>query len=150
MNPQELARWLLDEHEKVKELSDRLLERVAIAPQANQHRWIAEARDAFEHFRAHMIKHMALEAQDGYMVPVVHRRPALSRAVDRLAHEHEEMTQLLDGIYRTLMEVRPEDGLIIRDCCKRIQSLLEYVRHHESEENFLVMSAFTDDIGTKD
>lgn len=150
MKARELARWLREEHEKVRVLSAKVQDKVAIVPRTNQGKWIKEAQQAFEHLRAHLMKHMALEARDGYMVPVVQHRPALSREVDRLAHEHKELMHLMDRIHHVLEEVTPEDRLLILDCCKRIQNFLQYVEHHESDENFLVMTAFTDDIGTKD
>ncbi len=156
MNPEnetqarQLARWLHEEHEKVRVLSAQVQEKVAIAPRSNQEKWIKEAQQAFEHLRAHLMKHMALETRDGYMVPVVQHRPALSREVDRLAHEHKELMKLMDRIHHVLQEIKPEDRLLIIDCCKRIQNFLQYIEHHESDENFLVMTAFTDDIGTKD
>lgn len=150
MNAQELARWIRDEHEVVRDLSERVLEKVAIAPQANRQVWIQEVRDAFDHLRAHLVKHFALEEQDGYMVPVVHRRPSVSREVDRLAREHQEMIRLLDEIHRAVHEVQPDDHLLILDCCRRVQNFLQYVQRHESDENLLVMSAFTDDLGGVD
>lgn len=150
MNAQELARWMRDEHEIVKSLSGRVLERVAIAPQANQSKWIEEVRESFDHLRAHLIKHFALEEQDGYLVSVVQRRPSLSREVDRLAHEHGEMTHLMDDLHRAVHLLKPEDPLLIRDCCHRIQIFLQYLERHESDENFLVISVFTDDIGGND
>ena len=150
MKPQELARWIRDEHEVVRGLSERLQEKVAIAPQANQQKWIQELREAFDHLRAHLIKHFALEEHDGYMVSVVHRRPSLACEVDRLAHEHGEFTRLLDGIHRSIHELKPEDQLVIRDCCRRVQNLLQYWERHESDENFLVMTAFGEDIGGND
>ncbi|HVP11758.1 MAG TPA: hemerythrin domain-containing protein [Phycisphaerae bacterium] len=150
MKPQELARWIRDEHEVVRGLSERLQEKVAIVPQANQQRWIQDLREAFDHLRAHLIKHFALEEQDGYMVSVVHRRPSLAREVDRLAHEHGEIVRLLEGIHRAAHELMPDDRLLIRDCCRRIQNFLQYWERHESDENFLVMTAFTEDIGGND
>ncbi len=150
MNAQEFARWMRDEHEIVKGLCGRVLERVAIVPQANQQKWIEEVRDAFDHLRAHLIKHFALEEQDGYLVSVVQRRPSLSREVDRLAHEHREITRILDDVHHAVHELRAEDSLLIRDCCNRIQNLLQYLERHESDENFLVITAFTDDIGGND
>ena len=97
-----------------------------------------------------MTKHMALEERDGYMLPVVEHRPALSREVERLAHEHREFTLIMEIIHRTLSELGPDDQLIIRDCCHRIHDFLLYVEHHKNEENLMVLSVFTDDIGTKD
>lgn len=150
MKAQELARWMRDEHEVVKTLSQRVMEKVAIAPQANQQRWIEEVRESFDHLRAHLVKHFALEEQDGYLVAAVQRRPSLSHEVDRLAHEHAEMVRMLDDVHRAVHLLKPEDSLLIRDCCHRIQNFLQYVEHHESDENFLVISAFTEDIGGND
>ncbi|MFH1418623.1 MAG: hemerythrin domain-containing protein [Planctomycetota bacterium] len=150
MTPQEIARWIRDEHEQIKVLSEALLEKVAIAPQSNEQKWIRELREAFDHLRAHMVKHMSLEGRDGYMLPVVNRRPALAREVDRLAHEHGELTRVMEQIHCSLHELEPADRLLIRDCCKRVRDLLQYLEHHEAEENYLIVSAFTDDIGTHD
>lgn len=150
MNAQELARWLRDEHEKVNELMALLREKVAAAPQTNQQKWIEGARRAFEHLRAHHIKHIALEEQDGYMATVVQRRPAVEREVERLAHEHGELRTIMDRIHDELDALRPEDHLLIRDCCARVHNLLSYVEHHENAENLLVLTAFTDDLGGMD
>jgi hemerythrin-like domain-containing protein len=147
MKPQELARWIRDEHEVVRGLSERMQEKVAIAPQAHHQKWIQDLRESFDHLRAHLIKHFALEEQDGYMVSVVHRRPSLAREVDRLAHEHVEITRLMDDIHRAAHVLESDDQLLIRDCCRRIQNFLQYLDRHESDENFLVISAFTEDIG---
>ncbi len=150
MTPQETARWIRNEHEQIKILSEVLLEKVAIAPQSNEQKWIQDLCEAFDHLRAHMIKHMSLEIRDGYMLPVVNRRPALAREVERLAHEHGELSRVMDGIHQSLNELKPTDRLLMRDSCKRIRDLLQYLEHHEAEENILVVSAFTDDIGTHD
>ncbi len=150
MKMQELARWIRDEHERVQELASRMQELVAVVPRSNQEKWIITVTDFFDHLRAHCIKHMALEGQGGYMLPVVERRPALSKEVDQLAHEHTEITRIMDGIHDALHELKPDDALLIRDCCRRVQDCLSYIEHHENTENLLVMSAFTDDIGTKD
>ena len=150
MKAEELARWVRAEHEKVGELMARLEDRVNCVPKANQGQWLDEVRTDFGHFRAHITKHMALEEQDGYMVPVTERRPALSKQVERLAHEHKEFTRMMDNIHILLEEMKVEDQLLIRDCCHRIHDLLSYVEHHQNEENLVVLSVFTDDIGTTD
>jgi hemerythrin-like domain-containing protein len=150
MNAHHLARWLREEHEKIKEISARMLDQVALAPRTNQQRWIDDVREAFEHLRAHHVKHMALEERDGYMLPVVDRRPALAGEVDRLAHEHREIQRIMDRIHQELHDLSSEDNLLIRDACRRIQDLLSYVEHHEGDESLLLLAAFTDDIGTKD
>lgn len=150
MKPEDLANWMREEHHKVDELAARLQEHVACVPRTNHAQWIEGALGAFSHFRAHVTKHMALEEKDGYMASVVERRPALSKEVERLVKEHEVFTIIMDGIQQTLQELRPEHSLLIRDCCHRIRDLLSYIEHHENDENLIVISAFTDDIGTKD
>jgi len=147
---QEHVNWIQTEHEKIAGLSARLQERVAVVPRANQTRWIADVTAAFEHFRAHLVRHQALEEEGGYMLGVVELRPALSREVERLAHEHLEIDHIMADIQRQLEDLKPDDNLRIRDACRRIQNLLLYLEHHEHEENLLVVSVFLNDLGTED
>ena len=150
MTKHELNAWIRLEHEKVEELANRLREKTAIVPRANMSFWISEVCERFDHFRAHLVKHMALEEQDGYLPAVVERRPALSGEVDRLHHEHQELRRIMDTLHQAVHELAAKDRLLARDCCCRIDQLLCYVDHHEELENNLVTLAFTQDIGTKD
>ncbi|MCG8405259.1 MAG: hemerythrin domain-containing protein [Phycisphaerales bacterium] len=147
MNAEELARWLKDEHKTVHKLATKLQERVASIPSANHATWVGHVRDAFEHFRAHLTKVMALKEKDGYMLQVLEQRPHLSREVERLAHEHQEFTSLMNMIHQTLEKIQPNDFLLMRDCCHRVQDLLSYIEHHDYNENLIVTSAFNLDIG---
>lgn len=148
MQPSELANWIKDEHAKVAELSNQLMERVACVPRMNKSKWIGDVRTAFEHLRAHLTKHMALEEQGGYMSQVLAVRPTLSPQVAQLEHEHYEFTQIMNMVHRALMETGPEDSLLIRDLCHRIQDLLAYVEHHKKTEDLLVISVLNQDIGS--
>ncbi len=150
MKTEELAQWIRQEHDKVAELSARLREKAALCPSWHRQTWIQNVGEAFEHLRAHLTKHMALEERDGYMAAVVERQPAFSKEIERLAHEHEEIVRLMREIHDSLEQLRPDDQLLIRDCCLRIQNLLGYVEHHERDENLMVLSAYTHDIGTED
>jgi len=150
MNANDLAKWMSQEHHKVDELMSKLRERVMYVPVSREVKWIEGVKEAFEHFRAHMTKHMALEEHDGYMSAVTERRPALSKEVDRLAHEHDEVIKIMNAIHLVLEDMQPDDRLLMRDCCHRVQDLLAYIAHHENSENLMVMTAFTDDLGTKD
>lgn len=150
MTRDDFVAWMRDEHEKVQDLANCLRGKVAFAPQANLAAWINEVQDRFDHFRAHLTKKMALEEQNGHLTAVTERRPALAPEVERLCHEHAEVMRIMDGIHRTVHELAPDDRLLIRDSCARIQNLLSYVEHHEELENNLVTFAFTQDIGTRD
>ena len=150
MDAAKIAQWMREEHEKVENLIDRLKEQVAVVPRANLGKWIEEVGDRFEHFRAHMVKHIALEEREGYLTAVTDRRPTLSREVERLQHEHEELQKIMESVYRAVGELAAEDRLLVRDCCARIENLLGYVERHEDDENLLVTQAFARDIGTND
>ncbi len=150
MDAEQLAGWLKKEHKAVRELVVQVGERAAAMPLANHAQWIGALRESFEHFRAHLTKVMALKEKDGYLAVVVERRPVLSREVERLAHEHDEFTRLMNMIHQALAELQPEDQLMIRDCCHRLRDLLCYVEHHDSAENLMILSALNLDIGSCD
>lgn len=146
----EIAQWVREERERVEALMNRLRSEVAVVPRAGRDNWIRKVHQAFEHLRAHLIRHMLLEERDGYMSMVIERRPALSPEVERLRHEHEEFRVLLDEVYATLERLHPDDNLLVRDCCNRIHNLISYVEHHENDENLMVTYVFTHDLGIMD
>lgn len=148
MKAEDLATWMRDEHLKLRELMNALQDKVSCVPRANHANWIEAARASFGHVRAHTVKQMAVEEQDGYMVPVAERRPALASQIERLAHEHKELQRLMNDIHAALGDLQPGDHLLIRDCCHRINEFISYMEHHTNDENLLVLSVFTDDIGT--
>jgi len=138
------------ENERVIELADALRRRVAVVPRNNLAVWIRETQGQFEKFRAHKIKHMALEEGDGYMASVLEQRPTLAPQVDALKHEHAELVRIMDGVHKAVGDLMPNDKLSVRDCCDRVRNLLSYVEHHENAENMLVTFVFTHDVGTHD
>jgi hemerythrin-like domain-containing protein len=150
MEPAELARWIHEEHDRVEDMTQRLRQLVAAVPRIKREEWIVQLRGDFEHLRAHLVKHMALEERDGYFACVRQLRPALDAEVARLEHEHRELGQLMDGIQVALQQLTKDDLLLVRDVCARVTQLLNYVGHHEKDEQLLATYAFTQDIGTKD
>ncbi len=146
----DLSEWMKEEYEKVHKLVDALREKIGTEPRFNQEKWIDEVRLRFEHLRAHFIKHIALEEQEGYLKSVLEQKPSLSEQAAKLHTEHQQLVKLMNGIHATLMEMGPSDHLIISDCRQRIEGLLLTLRQHEDRENMLVTYAFTQDIGTKD
>ncbi|UCF33540.1 MAG: hemerythrin domain-containing protein [Phycisphaerales bacterium] len=150
MDTTKVAECIRDEHRRVQELADRLHERTGVAPRADFANWIEDVRDRFDHFRAHMVKHMALEESDGYMTAVKECRPTLANEVERLKREHNEMMKIMDSIHYAVHGLCEDDRLLMRDCCARIENLLSYIEHHDSEETLMVTSAFTRDLGAND
>ena len=56
----------------------------------------------------------------------------------------------MNGVHQAVEAIGPQDRLLVRDCCRRIQNLLNFVVRHEDDENMLLTFALTYDIGTKD
>src|SRR5262245_9067352 len=150
MNAEELGRWLREEHERTESLSERLRETVAQTPSASDAKWIECLRECFDHLRAHLTKHMALEERNGYLAPVVERRPALSAKVERLHTEHGQIQRIMNEIHDSLHAMRAADSLLIRDIRIRIDALLTHVAQHHNAENMIMLQVFTTDIGGED
>jgi len=148
MNKDELAAWMLKEHEKIHELIEELREKVTVAPRGDRAQWIEGLCNRFDDFAAHIRQHLKLEEQGGYLAQVVKLRPTLSEAVEIIEHEHEELEYLLAELQTALRELKPTDTLIFRDGCKRVQHFLTWLDRHEEHENHIMLYAFTQDIGT--
>ena len=150
MPERDLAEWIHEEHKQVAQLADQLRESVAIVPRACTQRWIQTTQARFEEYRTLLLRHMAFEEREDYMSAVLERRPTLSGRVERLEREHRDMARLLEDLNGLTQELTPDRMLLVRDFCTRIQSLLNYVEHHENEENDLVEFVFTQDVGGTD
>jgi hypothetical protein len=150
METAENVRWLREAQQRAGDLRAALRQRVATVPRSGCEQWFDELRDRFEHLRAHVQKHMALEECGGYLVAVLEHRPTLYSKVDRLRSEHRQLARVMDGIHQALRETKATDPLLVTDSCARIQQLLSYLEQHESHENLMVLSVFTEDVGLSD
>jgi len=145
-----LADWMRTEGAKVNELSGRLREHIVSIPPGSLNNWLRELNQRFDHFTSHFKRMMHIEEEGGYLTPVVEQRPTLSKQVELLRHQHDELRRLMDDLDRTLRSLTPEDQLLIRDCCTRLQIFIGHVGRHEEHENHIVLYSFTQDIGTHD
>lgn len=150
MLTQDIARRMEEEHAVVDRLASGLREWVAAVPKSNFGHWIDGARQRFEHFRAHLVRHFSLEATEGYLPAVVRLRPDLNGEVTRLAHEHSEMLLLMDALNRDLRALVPTNRLLIHDICRRIEHFLGYLEHHEDTENLMIITVFVNRDATSD
>lgn len=147
MEPRELGQWMHQEGAKVNQLAQNLREHIVSIPPGGLKAWLAELGRRYDHFAAHLRRMMQIEEDDGYLLPVVEQRPTLLEQVELLRHQHDELRRLLDDLERTVHELTPENPLLIRDCCGRLQALLAHVGQHEEHENHLVLYSFTQELG---
>ncbi len=150
MEPNELAEWLRKEHEEVERLSDALRRLIAAPPRSDVDRWISNLKDQFKECMTHAAKHFAMEERDGYLLPVLERRPTMSEKVKQLAAEHKELIRLMHSIEQQINTLEPTDRIMITETRDRIRRFLMFCEHHERDENSLVSYVLTHDEGTKD
>lgn len=141
MLAQDVARRMEEEHAIVDRLVRGLREWLAALPRSNFARWIDGARQRFDHFRAHLIRHFAEEERDGYMRLLAGVHPIVTAEVERLRREHGEMIRLLEAMHRDLQALTPEDRLLIQDAGGRMERFLAILEHHEHEEHLLAALA---------
>lgn len=150
MDPRELVQWLRREHEEVQRLSDGLRRLIATQPRSEVELWLAHLKKQFSEFRNHCSRHFAMEEEDGYLLPVLERRPTLSHRVRQLAQDHQELCRLMESIERQIGELQPTDRILIVEIRDRLRRFLGFCEDHEREENMLVSHVLTHDEGTKD
>ena len=150
METNELTAWMLNEHEKTRELIDELRDRVTASPRGDRASWVEDLRKRIDEFTSRMCKHMELEEEGGYLTQVMELRPTLSEAVEIIKGEHEELKVILEGVQTAVHELAPTDNLLVRDCCKRVEHVLTWLERHEEHENHIMIYAYTQDIGTPD
>lgn len=149
MDSRDLGQWMQSEYERVHELANRLREHIVSRPRGELTLWLKELSLRYDHFAAHVLRHLELEEEDGYLLPVLEQRPTLARQVEILRHEHDEIKQLIKNVGEAVHALKSSDSLLIRDCCTRIQVLLGHVERHGEHENHMVLYVFTQDMGTK-
>lgn len=139
MPREEIVRWLRTKHDDLHKCTDVLRERAAKSPPGTRDRWIAELGERFDQFADCLHRHMAEEEQDGYLKPVLDTRPSLVESVELLRCEHAELARIVDSVQSAVRRLSPTDNLLLRDCCKRIETLLTWVERHQEHENHIVL-----------
>ena len=147
MDRDKLAEWMKQEHVRIQDLVNRLREHAVTIPPGSREAWLAELNQRFDHFATHLRRVMSIQEEGGYLLPVVETRPTLSPQVELLRREHVELRQLMDNLQEAVHALKPQDNLLIRDACTRIQVFLGHVQRHEEHENHIVLYALTQDIG---
>ncbi|MGD8450781.1 MAG: hemerythrin domain-containing protein [Phycisphaerae bacterium] len=138
----DIVRWLRDEHNHSQEHADELRGTVAHLPRGDRRTWLSELREQFDGFTACVRQRMSRMEEGGYLQPVLQARPDLAKQVELLTHEHTELVRLIDSIHHAVHQLSPDDNLLLRDCCRRIETLLSWVERHEEHENHIVLYVF--------
>jgi hemerythrin-like domain-containing protein len=146
---EDIVRWLRGEHDNMRNVADRLRERVLKCPPGDRRRWIEELRERYDAFADRFRERMNEEETGGYLKPLLQARPRLAEPVELLRREHRELAYLIESVHRAVHQLSPKALLTLRDCCKRIEDLLYWVERHEEHENHLVLYAFSEEPGSR-
>ena len=144
---EELALRLQEEHKALQQLSQVLREHIAAMPSVNLGQWLEGLRIAFERLHAHIQRAFAMKEKDGYLDSVMTLRPTLSRQVEAIKSEHDQLVRMGFAVRNDLAGMRPDDALLIADACARVQRFLAVISQHEQRENMIVLFAFNQDLG---
>ncbi len=148
MDENQFGAWMAQEYAKVNQLAHHLGEHMVLIPSAARGPWLTELGNRFDHLAAHLQRMMTIAEEDGYLLPVLEKRPTLSKEVERLRQEQDQLRRLMDDLHIVIHALRPDEDLLIRDCCARIQSLLGHVQRHHEHETHIVLYILNQDIGT--
>ncbi|GIW83076.1 MAG: hypothetical protein KatS3mg105_4883 [Gemmatales bacterium] len=96
--------------------------------------------------RAHLLQHFQLEERDGYMEPVLRRRPEFHRTASNLLQEHADLAARLDKLLADLSSASHWNEPLAQN----VRDWLDQLRSHEIRENKLVHEAFNVEIGAED
>ena len=150
MPVEDIVRWLREDHDGLQEATDRLRERIAKPPRGDRSIWIKELCQRFDDFVACARQRMAREEEGGYLRPIRDARPSLAAQVDLLQREHVELNHLTEDVSRAVHALVPQDHLLLRDCCRRIETLLRWFERHEEHENHMVLYVFAQESTQRD
>lgn len=110
-------------------------------------RKLSSLRFVVHSFERHLGRVFTLEECDGYMAFIPLQAPRLSRAVDSLKSEHEEIRTSVRRIAHTLEHITSADEARLAQLCDELLTLLKRLDHHLRKESDIFQEAYEQDRG---
>jgi Hemerythrin HHE cation binding domain len=110
-------------------------------------RKLSTLRFITQSLQRHLERVLALEEYGGYMDFVVHESPRLTKLVESLKQDHEQLRKDTRQIVQQFENVSPADGGLFAQTCDGLGSLLTRLAAHNKKEATLMQEAFTRDEG---
>jgi hypothetical protein len=104
--------------------------------------WRLEFLWRMRDFRLHVLKHIDLEEEGGFMHEILEEAPEVFNAVKKLEDEHEEIIHLMDDILESLRKMEYKDDDKISAIREQVLKLIKIIRAHEEEESELIQKAY--------
>lgn len=147
MTPDQVSEWMMNERKNLTELTKLLRQHIAAKPEVNLAEWLRGLRAGFERLIMHLRRHYAAKQADGYLSMVTEQRPTLSKQVERLRTEHEEIMHMGTQILEELTRIDAAQYLLVADVCARVQRFMAVVADHDQREIMITMYVFSQDMG---
>ena len=148
MSNQDIAQQISIENGMLKHITEAL--RLAVGWQiheADLSRKLSTVRFISQSLQRHLEHLMALEEYDGYMDLVLATSPHLSRTVEGLRQEHEQLRAAICQIVLRLEGLAAGDPAAFARVCDDFRGLLQKVEEHNRREGILWQEAFKRDGG---
>lgn len=134
---------LKEEHEQLHVLQLQLetARRDYLASDTSNAKW-HQVRTALRDLADHLDRHFSFEEQDGFLLMVVRKRPSLTRIVEELRSEHDDLRERLNELtghcemIQRVVDRRETVG-------PRLQALLDDLSRHEDKEHAVAQETFT-------
>ncbi|MCB0277652.1 MAG: hemerythrin domain-containing protein [Calditrichaeota bacterium] len=144
-----IAREIQEEHDRMKaemaKISGMMAETIT---GDNFTEWRRGFLFLLRDFENDLQKHFDLEEEGGFMADVLAAHPENEFSVNKLEHEHQEMTDMLIAILGDLKAIEVPDELEEKNIFERVRELITLLEAHEHAEGELLTSVYyTDDGG---
>jgi hypothetical protein len=150
MDDMAVIRRVRQEHERLREIKATLVTALKCPPSADPAECLNKLRDAFEHYRAHLVHRIALEEIGGFLNVVVERRPDLATEVENLRRDHRELISRAGDTMKKLRSLAAGTPEALEQAALLVRMSLAEVNYQEEAESLLVSFIFNQDTGVAD
>ncbi len=140
----------LEEHYQIKQLIESMNKSIENKPEDELSKWQQNMHQQALELYKHLKEHFDLEEDGGFMTPVLEAQPASAPTVKFLQDEHQVLLNELDKLVETMCQPACLTNPECEKLCEDFKQLMATLRKHERNEDQLMQSVYTVDIGTKD
>jgi hypothetical protein len=104
--------------------------------------WRLEFMWRLRDFRLHVLKHIDLEEEGGFMHEILEEAPEVGNAVNKLELEHDQIVRAMDEILDRLRLMDCKNEAKLAEVRSRVMKLITTIHDHEDAENELIQKAY--------
>ncbi|MFB3788223.1 MAG: hemerythrin domain-containing protein [bacterium] len=145
-----IAQKAQEENQIIKDLLRDLLDTIQTRPQTQISDWLRELEAKASNLCAHLQAYFQIEEDGGFMIPVLEKHPASAKTIEALKEEHARFINEMNALIQSIQGTSSIQKSDVDTVCASFKSLIASLHQHERNENALIQTVFSDDIGTND